>query len=120
MMGDVDVTAVREALRKPLAELGDPQVLMAPTEYAQSFSGQVEEMNFTVQLTQPPGTDHDKAVAAADQWFNQVPEALHADRTLGDTVSDVAVRSCSGHRLFATGPDKPPVLGAEWKVRVQL
>jgi hypothetical protein len=53
-----------------------------------------------------------------------VKEAVERDRTLGGLVNDTWVEECSGAISFTFdlvstgGSQRPPVLGAEWTVRI--
>lgn len=108
-------TAIRQVLTDRLAELGDVKVLLAPTEYGTSF-GSTDELRLVVRiLVGPPSPEAEEAV---DDLFETVPQAVAEDRTLGQLVGDSSVRTCTGHRLFSSGPDVPPTMGAEWTVQV--
>jgi len=100
-----------------LAEFGSIQVWLAPTEYGGDFSGETDEAKFSVKVIVGT-TEEDDAEEKIDNLFNIVPETLERDRTLGGVVSDLVVKACTGHRLYAPGPDVPPVLGCEWTVKI--
>lgn len=46
-----------------------------------------------------------------------VKEAVEAEPTLGSTVDDVRVQSCTGYRVYPMA-DGSQVLGAEWRVHI--
>ena len=48
---------------------------------------------------------------------NRVVEAILSDPTLGGACSDLMVVDDSGYQIFSR-EGQPPVLGAEWRVRV--
>lgn len=48
-----------------------------------------------------------------------VKAAIEADKTLGGLACRAIVESCSGYREYALPNQPGPVLGAEWRVRVE-
>lgn len=109
------VTELRDQLANALASEEHPaMVQLAPTPYGTSF-GRTDEYNFTARiLVGKP--DDEQAELAIDELFERVPELVGAI----DTDVDFYVKSCSGHRLYASAPGEPPTLGAEWSITANV
>jgi len=104
----VDVTDIRRRLQAACEELPvkSTKVILGPSNYAPS-----PELHFL--LTAIVGTPSDEAEEVVDALFNAVPDALKEAKGLSCFAS-----RCSGHRLYGTGPDGEPEMGAEWVVKV--
>lgn len=112
-------TAVRSALEVQCKQDDDIQVkaLLAPTEFGLTFGEEEpDEVKFVVKVL--VGRPDDANEELVDDLFTEIPRRLAKDRTLGELVADASVLAWSGHRLFQDSPQQPPILGAEWKVKV--
>jgi hypothetical protein len=113
----MNVTEVRSAVQAILSDLGKVKVLLGPTEYGATLE-RTDVLSLVVQIELgPPNQVNENKV---DDLFETVPTRLEADDTLGGLVSDVTVRGTTGHQLTRPGPDLPPVLGAQWSLRITL
>lgn len=121
-MSKLNITQYRNAVKSALASTGhDVIVQLAPLDYGKasgSFGDGVEDLKLIARIT--VGKPSDEADALVDKLVDEVPDLVHEDRTLGGVVSDADVTYCSGHRLYATGPNEPPLAGAEWTVKVVM
>jgi hypothetical protein len=118
----LNITKYRRAISDVLGETGhDVRVQLAPLDYNNpggSFGGGVEELKFTARVV--VGEPTEAADAVVDELVDKVPDLIAADRQLGGACSDADVTYCSGHRLYASGPNEPPLAGAEWTVKVVI
>lgn len=109
MSFDVDITDIRSRLEEACAglEVGTVGIKLGPSEYASTGP----ELHFLVTVLVGPPTEENQEVV--DELFNRMPRMLNGAEGLNTYTS-----RCSGHRLYARGPDEEPELGAEWVVKV--
>lgn len=119
-MSKLNVTKYRNAVAEVLADTGgEVLVQLAPLDYGSGgFGGGVEELKLNARIVVgEPGDASDKLV---DKLVDEVPELIAGNRELGGVAADADVTYCSGHRLYASGPNEPPLAGAEWTVKVVM
>lgn len=131
-----DLSAIREGLADALQAIPElqasPYMLANPTppsahvvpdevQYDQTMGRGHDDWFMTVQAFVGIATDIG-AQKRLDLMLNpsgafSVKAAVEADVTLGATVDDVRVESCTGYRTYEMA-DGSHVLGAEWRVHV--
>ncbi len=104
----VDITDIRQKLQAACEVLPvkSTKVILGTSNYMPS-----PELHF--RLTVIVGEPSDAAEEVVDALFNEVPDALKEAKGLSCYAS-----RCSGHRLYGTGPDGAPEMGAEWVIKV--
>jgi len=130
------LTTIRQGLAANLSTLTGIQVsaymLSAPTPptihlypaqitYDLAARRGLDQWDFTVQAFVGDTADQGAQVALdafiAPSGAQSVKAKLESDGTLGGIAGDVSAITCSGYRIY-TREGGPPVLGAEWTVRV--
>lgn len=111
------LTEIREALRSLVSEQVQwpTKVMIGPYK----LIGADEDLVLALRVLIDDKAPED-AEEILDGLFDQVPDIIKLDPTLGGAVSDAAVTACSGHRAFGDGQSGPPMLGAEWTVKVMV
>lgn len=108
-----DLTKLRDAVIKQLGE--DPRsvkVLIAPTDYDRTNIIDVRLM--ATIFVGPPSEEAEERI---DVLFEEIPDRIAEDRTLGGVVGDANVISCSGHRVYGQ-KEGGPLMGAEWSIAI--
>lgn len=130
------LTSIREGLAANLGALEgiqvSPYMLANPSppcvhvypasvEYDLAMRRGLDKWTLTVQafvgLTADIGSQVKLDQFLASSGTQSVKTVLESDQTLGGTVSDVNVVSCTGYRVYVR-EGGGPVLGAEWVVEV--
>lgn len=114
---------------RPLANPTPPALYVrgGPIEYDKAFGRGHDEHELTLVAFVANVGDEVAQIRLdelmAPSGAGSVKQAAESDPTLGGIVNDLRVERCSGpvsysFETLSAGPQRPPVLGAEWTVRV--
>lgn len=105
-----EVTDIRnklEAIVNALEGVHRVNVQLGPSEY------EAAQTNFLVTVIVGEPTDGNREVV--DELYGTVRDAVNGAGELAAFTT-----KCTGHRLYAQGPNDPPELGCEWTVKVVM
>lgn len=116
----MNITQLRNEVEQHLVDITgySVQVWLAPTEYSKSFGGDLDEIRLNIRIIVGEPDTEGAGERRVDDLFEQVPALVSGQ--LPEGVADLQVLSCSGHRVYSMGPGEPPMLGAEWNVKVHV
>lgn len=102
-------------------------VVSGPIEYDKAMARGLDDV-FMVIVALVAYTTDIGSYALLDEYMapagsRSIKEIAETDKTLGGLVSQIQVVSCTGERSYTfdtltAGSQRPPMIGAEWTVRV--